>query len=87
MILKEVVKFRESTRFFFIAGGHGDALSQLPDPQGASSPKQKSEVPEELKKLVDEIAQEEGFDERLKQEVWDDEHARNVSLLSSHRHK
>ena len=82
MILKEVVKFRENTRYFFIAGGHADALSLPSDPReksGISFP-QENVVPEELKKLLDEVAQEEGFDERLKQEVWDDEHARNVSL-------
>lgn len=81
MILKEVLKFREHTRYFFIAGGHADALSP-PDAGGKSgiSFPNDNAVPEELKKLLDEVAQEEGFDERLKQEVWDDEHARNVSL-------
>jgi hypothetical protein len=80
MILKEVIKFREHTRYFFIASGHADVLSPL-DPRGKGGISfQENEVPEELKKLLDEVAQEEGFDERLKQEVWDDEHARNVSL-------
>ena len=88
MILKEVAKFREHTRYFFIASGHADALSLPADPQeksGISFPGE-NVVPEELKRLLDEVAQEEGFDERLKQEVWDDEHARNVSL-SSHQRK
>jgi hypothetical protein len=80
MILKEVIKFREHTRYFFIASGHADALNPLdPGKSGISFP-QENIVPEELKNLLDEVAQEEGFDERLKQEVWDDEHARNVSL-------
>lgn len=78
MILKEVLKFREHTRYFFIASGHADALN--PRDAGGKSGTSFNEVPEELKKLLDEVAQEEGFDERLKQEVWDDEHARNVSL-------
>jgi hypothetical protein len=84
MILKEVLKFREHTRYFFIASGHADVLSPL-DPGGKSGisfPKE-NEVPEELKKLLDEVAQEEGFDERLKQEVWDDEHARNTLFALS----
>ncbi|KAF8268326.1 hypothetical protein EI94DRAFT_1727948 [Lactarius quietus] len=82
MVLKEVMKFREHTRYFFIASGHADVLSMPADPRGKSgiSFPHENEVPEELKKLVDEIAQAEGFDERLKQEVWDDDHARNVSL-------
>ncbi len=82
IVLKEVLKFRENTRFFFIASGHADALCLPPDPRGKSgvSFPQENAVPEDLKKLLDEIAQEEGFDERLKQEAWDDEHVRNVSL-------
>jgi hypothetical protein len=88
MILKEVVKFREHTRYFFIASGHADALSLPAEPQeksGISFPGENA-VPEELKRLLDEVAREEGFDERLKQEVWDDEHARSVSL-SPHQRK
>lgn len=81
MVLKEVHKLREHTRYFFIASGRADALSLPADPQvkGVVSFPQENTVPEGLKKLLDEIGQEEGFDERLKQEVWDDEHARNVS--------
>ena len=79
MILKEVFKLRDHTRFFLLANGHADAL-------GASgsnvTPTLKDcRVPDDLKQLLDEVAQEEGFEERLKQEVWDDTHARNVSLL------
>ena len=82
MVLKEVLKFREHTRYFFIASGHADALSLPAGPRedGGISFPHENVVPEGLKKLLDEIAQEEGFDERLKQEVWDDEHARKVSL-------
>ncbi|KAH9032715.1 hypothetical protein EDB84DRAFT_1270536 [Lactarius hengduanensis] len=85
IVLKEVLKFREHTRFFFIASGHADALSLPPDPRGKNgiSFPQENVVPEELKKLLDEIAQEEGFDERLKQEAWDDEHARNTLFVLS----
>lgn len=85
IVLREVLKFREHTRFFFIASGHADALSLPPDPRGKNgiSFPQENVVPEELKKLLDEIAQEEGFDERLKQEAWDDEHARNTLFVLS----
>ncbi|KAI9462782.1 voltage-gated potassium channel [Lactarius psammicola] len=85
IVLKEVLKFREHTRYFFIASGHADALCLPPDPRGKSgvSFPQENAVPEELKKLLDEIAQEEGFDERLKQEAWDDEHARNTLFVLS----
>ena len=81
MVLKEVHKFREHTRYFFLANGRADALSLAADPEGTGgvSFPQENSVPEGLKMLLDEIAQEEGFDERLKQEVWDDEHTRNVS--------
>ncbi|KAI9444156.1 voltage-gated potassium channel [Lactarius indigo] len=85
IVLKEVLKFREHTRFFFIASGHVDALCLPPDPRGKSgiSFPQENVVPEGLKNLLDEIAQEEGFDERLKQEAWDDEHARNTLFVLS----
>jgi len=85
MVLKEVIKFREHTRYFFIASGHADALSPPADPRGKggiSFPAENA-VPEELKKLLDEIAQEEGFDERLKQEVWKDEHSRKTLFALS----
>ncbi|KAH9059577.1 hypothetical protein EDB87DRAFT_1684649 [Lactarius vividus] len=85
IVLKEVLKFREHTRFFFIASGHADALTLPPDPRGKNgiSFPQENVVPEGLKKLLDEIAQEEGFDERLKREAWDDEHARNTLFVLS----
>jgi potassium channel subfamily K len=79
MILKEVLRLRNHTRYFLLANGHGDALQAggadvTPTPRAC-------DVPDGLKQLLDDVAQEEGFGERLKQEVWDDAHARNVSLL------
>ena len=82
MILKEVLRLRDHTRYFVMANGHADAMSVQVG--GAATPPPVSQdfaVPEGLKELLDEVAHEEGFEERLKQEVWDDAHARNVSLL------
>jgi hypothetical protein len=83
IMVKEVLRLRDHTRYFLIANGHADALSLPVDPQRKdvlTLPKDNS-VPEELKQLLDEIAREESLDERLKQEVWDDVHARNVSFF------
>lgn len=79
MILREVIRLRDHTRYFVMANGHADAMSLQVG--GRNSPPEEYAVPEDLKHLLDEIAREEGFEERLKQEVWDDAHARNVSLL------
>lgn len=82
MIMKEVFKLRDHTRYFLLANGHADAMG--PHVSGATvapTPKEYG-VPDDLKQLLDEIAHEEGFEERLKQEVWDDAHARNVSLAT-----
>ena len=82
MILKEVIRLRDHTRYFVMANGHADAMSAQVGGGGTTSPPpQEFGVPDGLKELLDEIAHEEGFEERLKQEVWDDAHARNVSLL------
>jgi potassium channel subfamily K len=80
MILKEVLKLRDHTRYFLIANGHAEALSLQGGPSALAMQRDNA-VPEDLKHLLDEIAQEEGFEERLKQEVWDDTHARNVGVL------
>jgi len=81
MILKEVHRLRDHTRYFVMANGHGDAMSVQVGGKTISPPEE-CPVPEDLKELLDEIAREgEGFEERMKQEVWDDAHERNVSLL------
>ena len=79
MILKEVIRLRDHTRYFVMANGHADAMSAQVGGGATSPPPQEFGVPDGLKELLDEIAHEEGFEERLKQEVWDDAHARNVS--------
>ena len=81
IILKEVYRLRDHTRYFLMANGHAEVLGLHMGQANVPSTPNESAVPEDLKKLLDEIAQEEGFEERLKQEVWDDAHARNVSLL------
>jgi len=81
MILKEVLRLRDHTRYFVMANGHADAMSVQVGAGAATPPPQEYAVPDGLKELLDEVAHEEGFEERLKQEVWDDAHARNVSLL------
>jgi hypothetical protein len=80
MILREVLRLRDHTRYFVVANGHADAMS-LQVGGRTNSPAEEYAVPEDLKDLLDEIAREERFEERLKQEVWDDAHARNVSRL------
>jgi len=82
MILKEVLRLRDHTRYFLVSNGHGDALGLALDTRGKDILNQHA-APEDLKHLLDEIAQEEGFEERLKQEMWDDQHARNTLFLLS----
>jgi potassium channel subfamily K len=81
IMLKEVLRLRDHTRYFLLVNGHADALGLKVGKVNATPTPNDCTVPEDLKELLDEIAQEEGFEERLKQEVWDDAQARNVSLL------
>ena len=81
MIMKEVLKLRDHTRYFVLANGHADALGVHVSGASVTPTPKACAVPDDLKQLLDEISLEEGFEERLKQEVWDDAHARNVSLL------
>jgi potassium channel subfamily K len=82
MILKEVLKLRDHTRYFLMTHGHADVFDLQMDlgGSGSSMPKEHA-VHEDLKQLLDEIAEEEGLEERSKQEVWDDVHARKVGLV------
>ncbi|KAI0253017.1 hypothetical protein BJV78DRAFT_261016 [Lactifluus subvellereus] len=85
MILKEVHRLRDHTRYFLIANGHAGALGLPVDPRGnnvLTLPKG-NEVPEEMKELLDDIAREDRLEERLKLEVWDDVHARNTLFVLS----
>ena len=81
IILKEVYKLRDHTRYFLLANGHADVLGLQVGGANVTPTPNEFAVPEDLKQLLDEIAQEEGFEERLKQEGWDNAHARNVSVL------
>jgi hypothetical protein len=87
MILNEMDRLRDHTRYFLIDNGHANALSLPGDPGGKNvlTLPRENEVPKELKELLDDIAREEGLEERLKLEVWDDVHARNVSVSPDHR--
>jgi len=85
MIMKEVRRLRDHTRYFLIANGHADALSLPVDSRGKGvvTLPRANEVPEELKELLDDIAREESLEERLKLEVWNDVHARNTLFVLS----
>lgn len=83
MILREVLKLRDHTRYFLMTHGHADVFEHqmnAPGGSGSSMPKEQA-VHEDLKQLLDEIAEEEGLEERAKKEVWDDIHARKVGLV------
>jgi len=82
MIMKEVFKLRDHTRYFLLANGHADAMGAHVSGANVTPTPKACAVPDDLKQLLDEVAHEEGFEERLKQEVWDDAHARNVSLVT-----
>ncbi len=87
MILRDVLKLRDHTRYFLMTHGHADVFDLQMDTQGGSRcsmPKEHA-VHEDLKQLLDEIAEEEGLEERSKLEVWDDAHARKVSFSSDER--
>jgi hypothetical protein len=79
--MKEVFRLRDHTRYFLLANGHADALGVHVGGANVTPAPKACAVPDDLKQMLDEIALEEGFEERLKQEVWDDAHARNVSLV------
>jgi potassium channel subfamily K, other eukaryote len=81
IILKEVYRLRDHTRYFLLTNGHADVLGRQVGGASLTPRPDECAAPENLKQLLDEVAQEEGFEERLKQEVWDNPHARNVSVL------
>jgi len=82
MMLREVLRLRDHTRYFLMTNGHADVFDIQTDTVGESGPLPKEHaVHEDLKQLLDEIAEEEGLEEHLKQEVWGDSHARRVSLV------
>ncbi|KAI0316077.1 hypothetical protein OF83DRAFT_1173241 [Amylostereum chailletii] len=98
LLLEEVHRFREHIRYFLVSNGHADGLSRIPDAREEDSRGQgvggvhlsvEGKVPASLRLLLDEIAGgqavegEEGMGERLKDEVWQDEHARNTLVVLS----
>jgi hypothetical protein len=90
MMLNEVLRIRDHTRYFLVANGLTGALSLHMGPMGRNEVlklSRENAIPKEMKELLDDIAKEEGFEERLKREVWDDVHARNVSLFVSRRRR
>jgi hypothetical protein len=80
MMLKEVLRLRDHTRYFLMTNGHADVFDIPTDTleEGGSRMSKEHAVHEDLKQLLDEIAEEEGLEERLKHEVWEDVHARKV---------
>ncbi|KAA1478158.1 voltage-gated potassium channel [Dentipellis sp. KUC8613] len=88
LILEIVNRFRRHIQYFALVNGHSTAalhaLGRPPqDGEEFVPPQAEMGPPEELKKLLDEIAREEGISERLKDEVWQDEHARNTLFMLS----
>jgi hypothetical protein len=81
MIKREVLRLRDHTRYFLIANGHANALSLPADSWGSHTLSRENAVPKELKELLDDVVRVEQLEERLKHEVWDDDHARNVSFF------
>lgn len=84
MILKEVLRLRNHTRYFMMTHGHADVFEfQMDTAESGSSMPKEHAVHEDLKQLLDEIVEEEGLEERAKQEVWDDAHARKTLFVLS----
>ena len=83
LMLREVLRLRDHTRYFLMTNGHADIFDFPMDTlgEGGSTVPKEYAVQEDLKQLLDEIAQEEGLEEHLKQEVWDDAQARKVGLF------
>jgi hypothetical protein len=83
MMLKEVLRLRDHTRYFLMTNGHADVFDIHTGTlgEGGSAIPQEHAVHEDLKQLLDEIAEEEGLEERLKHEVWEDVHSRKVGLV------
>ncbi|TFY70758.1 hypothetical protein EVG20_g2255 [Dentipellis fragilis] len=88
LILEIVNRFRRHMQYFALTNGHSTAALHAfgrPPQDGEYSIPPPVEIgpPEELKKLLDEIATEEGIPARLKDEVWQDERARNTLFMLS----
>lgn len=82
MILKEVLRLRDHTRYFLMTHGHAEVFEfQMETGESGPSMPKEHAVHEDLKQLLDEIVEEEGLEERSKQEVWDDVHARKVGVV------
>lgn len=83
LMLKEVLRLRDHTRYFLMTNGHADIFDLPSDTlgEGGSTVPKEHAVHADLKQLLDEIAEEEGLEEHLKQEVWDDAQARKVGLV------
>jgi potassium channel subfamily K len=82
LILEEVHMLREQLRYFLVANGHAHGWSEAAGETGLRYGHNDGVVPDSLRKLVEEITQGGTMTARMKDEVWDDEYARNVSRIS-----
>lgn len=76
-ILEEAHTLREQMRYFLTSNGHGHGLDDV-------APNTDDKVPPSLRELLDEISKDDPgdgdqFGERMKDEIWEDDYARNVS--------
>ncbi|KAI0056615.1 voltage-gated potassium channel [Artomyces pyxidatus] len=89
LVLEEVQKLREHVRYFLASHGHAGGLATFGvHPEAGSvavagAEERTYDVQDSLKALLDEIAQTEGIGERLKEEVWQDDVARNTLFMLS----
>ncbi|KAI0036228.1 hypothetical protein K488DRAFT_14494, partial [Vararia minispora EC-137] len=80
LILEEVHLLRQQMRYFLTANGHAHGWSEAASETGLRH-RGEGSVPESLRKLLDEVTQGGAMTERMKDEIWDDEYARNTLFV------
>jgi hypothetical protein len=80
LILEEMHLLREQMRYFLVANGHTHGWNQATDETGMRAGKE-NHVPESLRDLLEEMTKKDGMSDAMKEEIWEDEYARNVSVF------
>jgi len=83
MIIDQMKKIHEDLRFFLISNGHASELGPFEISSDRQLASQGLEPPDSLRRILDEVTEQETIGERTKAEVWTDNYSRNVSALST----
>jgi len=81
MIIDQMKKIHEDLRFFLISNGHADELGPFEISSDRQPASQRLQPPHSLRRILDEVTEQETIGERMKAEIWADNHSRNVGVL------